>query len=52
MNIFREQDGGGVGGRGVSLSPQYIRDTPSDIEVHEEHQLRAVRSTWPEEKNL
>ena len=22
MNIFREQDGGGVGGRGVSLSPQ------------------------------
>ena len=30
----------------------YIRDTPSDIEVHEEHQLRAVRSTWPEEKNL
>ena len=25
----------------------YIRNTPSDTEVHAEHQLRAARSTWP-----
>ena len=30
----------------------YIRNTPSDSEVHVEHQLRADRSTWPAEKNI
>ena len=30
----------------------YIRNTPSDKEVHAEHQLRVDRSTWPEEKNI
>ena len=40
-----EQDGGGVGGRGVHLSPRIHQDTPSDIEVHVEYRLRAERST-------
>ena len=31
---------------------RYIRNTPSDTEVHAEHQLRADRSTCPEEKNI
>ena len=31
---------------------RYIRNTPSDTEVHAEHQLRADRSTWPAEKNI
>ena len=31
---------------------RYIRNTPSDIEVHAQHQLRAGRSTWPAEKNV
>ena len=30
----------------------YIRNTPSDTEVHAEHQLRADRSTCPVEKNI
>ena len=30
----------------------YIRNTPLDTEVHAEHQLRADRSTCPEEKNI
>ena len=30
----------------------YIRNIPSDTEVHAEHQLRADRSTWPVEKNI
>ena len=30
----------------------YIRDTPSDTEVHAEHLLRADRSTRPEGKNI
>ena len=30
----------------------YTRNTPSDTEVHEVHQLRAYRSTRPEEKNI
>ena len=30
----------------------YIRNTPSDTEVHTEHQLRAGRSTKPAEKNI
>ena len=30
----------------------YIRNTASDTEVHAEHQLRADRNTWPEEKNI
>ena len=35
----------------VSLH-RYIRNTPSDTEVHGEHQLRAERSTQPAEKNI
>ena len=31
---------------------RYIRNTPSDTEVHAEHQLGADRSTWPVEKNI
>ena len=31
---------------------RYIRNTPSDTEVHAEHQLRADRSTCPVEKNI
>ena len=30
----------------------YIRNTPSDTEVHAEHQLRADRSACPAEKNM
>ena len=30
---------------------RYIRNTPSDTEVHAEHQLRADRGTWPAENN-
>ena len=30
----------------------YIRNTPSDTEVHAEHQLTADRITWPVEKNI
>ena len=30
----------------------YIRNTPSDTEVHAEHQLRVDRSTQPGEKNI
>ena len=30
----------------------YIRNTPSDTEVHAENQLRVDRSTLPEEKNI
>ena len=30
----------------------YIRNAPSDTEVHAEHQLRSDRSTWPVEKNI
>ena len=41
-----EQDGGGVGGHGIHPSLHgYIRNTPSDTEMHTEHQLRADRST-------
>ena len=29
----------------------YIRNSPSDTEVHAEHQLGADRSSWPVEKN-
>ena len=50
--IGGEQDGGGIGGRGVHLSPQNIRNTPSNTEVHAEHQLRVDRSTWPAEKSV
>ena len=31
---------------------RYNRNTPSDTEVHAEHQLRADRSTCPVEKNI
>ena len=30
---------------------EYVKNTPSDTEVHVEHQLRADRSPWPVEKN-
>ena len=30
----------------------YIRNTPSDAELHAEHQLRVDRSTWSAEKNV
>ena len=30
----------------------YITNTPSDTEVHAQHQLRAERNTWPEEKKI
>ena len=30
----------------------YIRNTPSDTEVHAERQLREDRRTWPAEKNI
>ena len=30
----------------------YIRNTPSDTEVHAHHQLRAHSSTWPVEKDI
>ena len=43
--IGGEQDGGGIGGRGVHLSSQNIRNTPSNTELHAEHQLRVDRST-------
>ena len=46
-----EKNGGGVGGHGVPLH-EYIRNTPSDPEVHAEHQLRAHKSTWPAEKHI
>ena len=29
----------------------YIRNIPSDTEMHAEHQLRADRGTWPAENN-
>ena len=31
---------------------RYIRNTPSDTDVHAEHQLRVDRRTWPVEKNI
>ena len=31
---------------------RYIRNTPSDTEVHTEHQLRADRRTGSAEKNI
>ena len=31
---------------------RYIRNTPSDTEVHGEHQLRVGRSAWPVENNI
>ena len=35
------------------ISPhRYIRNAPSDTEVHAEHQLRDDRNTWPAEKNI
>ena len=47
-----EQDGRGVGGRGVHLSPRIHQEYTSDTEVHAEHQLSMDRSTWPEEKKI
>ena len=40
-----EQDGGGVDGRGVHLSPWIHQEYTSDTEVHAEHQLKADRKT-------
>ena len=31
---------------------RYIRNTPSDKEVHAEHQLKVDSSTWAEENNM
>ena len=31
---------------------RYIRNTPSDTEMHAEHQLRADRNTQPAKKNI
>ena len=45
MKERNEEAGRGVGGRGIHLSHGYIRNTPSDTEVHAEHQLRADRRT-------
>ena len=48
-SINLEQDGGGVGGRGVHLS----MDTSGiHLQTHAEHQLRVDRSTWPAENNI
>ena len=41
----REQDGGGVDRLGVVSLRGNIRNTPSDTEIHAEHQLRIDRST-------
>ena len=35
----------------VSLH-RYIRNIPSDTEVHGEHQLKVDSSTWAEENNM
>ena len=40
-----EQDGGGVGERGVHLSPRIHQEYTSDADVHPEHQLRVDRTT-------
>ena len=42
-----EQDGRGLSRHGVQYTSLhgYIRNTPSDTEVHAEHQLRADRGT-------
>ena len=47
-----EKDGGRVGDVEYISLYGYIRNTPSDTEVHAEHQLRADQSTWPAEKNI
>ena len=39
-----EQDDGGVGGRGVKLSPWYIKNTSINAAVLTEHQLNTGRS--------
>ena len=41
----REQDGGGVVDVEYISSHGYMRNTPSDAEVHAEHQLRPDSST-------
>ena len=40
-----KQDGGGVGGHRVHLSPRIHEEHTSDTGVHTEHLLRADRST-------
>ena len=40
-----EKDGGGVGDMEYISLHGYIKNTPSDTEVHAEHQLRADGST-------
>ena len=40
--VEREQDGRGVGGRGNISLHGYIRNIPSDTEVHAEHQLKTA----------
>ena len=48
--ILEWEDGGGVGDMEYLSLHGYIRNTPSDTEVHAEYQLRADRSTRPEEE--
>ena len=52
MSLRREQDGREAGGCEEHLSHGYIRNIPSDTEVHAEQQLRVDRSIWPVEKNI
>ena len=42
---MEEQDGGGVGGRGLHLSLWIHQEYPSDTEMHAEHPPREDRST-------
>ena len=46
------QDGRGVGGHGVHLSPWIHQEYSSRYRRSYTHQLKAVRSTWPPEKNI
>ena len=46
--FWGEQDGRGVGGHGVYLSPQIHQEYRSAAE----HQLRADRSTWWADKDI
>ena len=45
MTEWREDDGGGIVDVEYISLHGYIRNTPSDTEVHAKHQLRMDRST-------
>ena len=51
-SLLGEQDGGGVGGCGVHLSPGIHQEHIFRHRNHAEHQLRVERRTWPVEKNI